>query len=255
MHKFKVAPLLAAQDVLTQMSIMLHSKDLRVYPRFPDVNKADLRRLASDLTPELAADELEMCRKGVSRLLATIDRTADAAEIAADIDDLRRRLFDQMESVFCLLLSGPERCLFEAEAPFGKSVEANFGSASEDIYEAAKCLALGRSTACVMHLMRVCEAALVALATSINVPRQDDWGSYIRKIGEELDKRARTAGKRTPEEQFYSETINAFEHLKRAWRNTTMHVEKTYTPERAREIFEAIKSFMVQLAIRISQKP
>lgn len=253
MHKFKVAPLLAAQDVLTQMSILLHSNDARVFPRFHDVNKDDVRRLASDLGPQLVADELEMCRKGVARLLATLDRTADAKEITGDIDDLRRRLFDQMESVFCLLLSAPERHLYEAEAPFGEKVEANFGSASEDIYEACKCLALGRSTACVMHLMRVCEVALITLATTINVPKQDDWGGYIRKISEELDKRAKAAGKQTPDEQFYSETIIAFEHLKRAWRNSTMHIEKTYTPDRAREIFDAIKSFMAHIATKISE--
>jgi hypothetical protein len=155
--------------------------------------------------------------------------------------------------MFCLLLTPQEVRLFEQTSPLGAEVEAKFPSANDDIYEAAKCLALGRSTACVMHLMRVCEVGLKTLAHTIDVPPQGDWGGYLREIEKELERRAKSAGARTAHEQFYSEAAIALGHLKRAWRNPSMHVDKSYSPDRAREIFDAVKSLMSHLATKISE--
>ena len=44
-----------------------------------------------------------------------------------------------------------------------------------------------------------------------------------------------------------------FGHVKTAWRNPTMHIEKTYTPQRAEEILLAVKSFMAHLATKICE--
>lgn len=203
---------------------------------------------------QLAADDFDMCRRGMERLIATLARTDSPVEIVGNIDDVRRRLLDQFKSTFCLLLSSRERRLFEpTEPPFGKSVEANFHSANEDIYEACKCLALERSTACVMHLMRVSEAGLAALAGTLGVTKKNDWGAYLREIDKELEARAKASGARTDDEQFYAEAAASFDHLRRAWRNPTMHVDRSYSPERATEIFEAVKSFMRHLSARLKE--
>lgn len=95
---------------------------------------------------------------------------------------------------------------------------------------------------------------MVALATTLGVSRQDDWGGYLRKITEELTVRMKAAGKRTDDEEFFAEAAINFEYLKRTWRNRTMHVDKTYSPDRAREILEAVKSFMSHLATKISER-
>src|SRR5205823_5048579 len=92
---------------------------------------------------------------------------------------------------------------FEPEQLFGAEVFNNFASANDDIYEAGTCLALERATACVMHLMRVLEAGLAALAKAVGISKQNDWGAYLRKIGAELDARAKASGARTADEQFY----------------------------------------------------
>jgi hypothetical protein len=139
------------------------------------------------------------------------------------------------------------------ESLFGAAVDTNFSSAVEDIEEAAKCLAVDRGTACVMHLMRATEVPLKALAGALNVGPQNDWGSYIRKIDEELGDRLKATGKRTADEAFYSHASMSFERVKRGWRNSTMHVDQTYTVERAQEIFDATKSFMRHLATRLKE--
>jgi len=255
MIQFRVKPIIDIQDVLVQLSVLMHSRDPKVFPAFHDRNKMELVALIDEVLPELASSEFLMCRKAAERLRATLLRTSDAVQISADVDDLRRRLLDQMESTFCLVLSDDDRELFDPEFhPFGFDVDTKFPSANEDVYEACRCLALGRSTACVMHLMRASEVALKVLAETLEVAPQNDWGAYLRKIDEALEKRAKDAPKRSEEEQFYSEAAASFGHLKRAWRNPTMHVDKTYSPERAHEILNAVKSFMSHLATKISEK-
>jgi hypothetical protein len=142
---------------------------------------------------------------------------------------------------------------FENPKLFGDYVFIAFASANDDITEAGTCLALERSTACVMHLMRAAEVALAALAKTLNVGPQNDWGSYLRLIDKELASRAKTAGARTADERFYAEAAIHFDHVKRAWRNPTMHVEKSYTQDRAAEILQAVRSLMSHLATKISE--
>jgi hypothetical protein len=136
---------------------------------------------------------------------------------------------------------------------FGDDVFNSFPSANDDIAEAGIRLALERGTACVMHLMRAAEVGLTALGKATNVGKQNDWGSYLREIEKELTRRAKSSGARSLDEQFYSEAAASFDHLKRAWRNPTMHVDRSYTVERAEEIFLAVKSFMAHLATRLSE--
>ena len=168
--------------------------------------------------------------------------------------DLLGRFKDEMENRICVVVSHANvKLLNVSTSLFGDEVFNAFPNASDDIAEAGACLAFSRGTACVMHLMRAAEVSLAALAKALGVKRQNDWGSYLREIGKELQKRAITSGARSPDEQFYAEAAAGFEHLKRAWRNPTMHVDRTYSPERATEIFDAVRSFMRHLATRLSE--
>jgi hypothetical protein len=136
---------------------------------------------------------------------------------------------------------------------FGLEVFNAFSSANEDIAEAGMCLALDRGTACVMHLMRVIEVGLTALAKAVGVGKQNDWGSYLREIDKNLTAHIKAGGARSVEEQFYSEAASTIDSMKRAFRNPTMHPEKTYSPERAEEILIATRSFMRHLATRLKE--
>jgi hypothetical protein len=157
-------------------------------------------------------------------------------------------------SAWFLSLGARGARLWRADDPiFGDEVEIAFPSAQCDIEEAAKCLAVERSTACVMHLMRATEVPLKALASSLGIGLKNDWGSYIRDIDKELASRLKASGRRSAEEAFYAEASEAFERVKRLWRNRTMHVDAVYTAERANDIFEATRHFMAHLATRIRE--
>jgi hypothetical protein len=142
----------------------------------------------------------------------------------------------------------PERIAYFNQAElFGADVFKSFSSANEDIIEAGTCLALERGTACVMHLSKVEEAGLKALATKLGVGPKNDWGKYLSDIDSELQKRYKASGARSPDEQFYAEAKITFDAMRRAWRNPSMHVEKNYSPERAEEILVSVRAFMRHL--------
>jgi hypothetical protein len=177
-------------------------------------------------------------------------------------DDLHRGL-EQLINSLALELNnrkfyGPLRKYepyFENPKLFGDEVFAKFTSANNDIFEAGTCLALERGTACVMHLMRIVEAGLKALAGALGVGVQNDWGAYLRKIDEELAARIKASGKRTADEQFYAEVRITIDGVRIAWRNPTMHIENNYSPERAETMLIAVRSLMQHLATKLSDQP
>jgi hypothetical protein len=164
-------------------------------------------------------------------------------------DECRRRRMLMIEPEHVKYAEDPQ--FFDPTDPTANKVSTELSSASEDIAEAGMCLACGRSTACVMHLSRVVECGLEALAKALGVTKQNDWGQYLNQIDVELQKRFKSAGARSLDEQFYAEVHITFDAVRRAWRNPTMHVDKTYTPERAEEIMVSVRSFMRHLATKL----
>jgi hypothetical protein len=145
--------------------------------------------------------------------------------------------------------------LYSPEWPsFDINVHTRFPTITEEISEAGKCLALRRSTACVMHLMRILEVGLHSLADEMNVPFENkNWGTII----DQVEKRIREMSSAThgadwkKDQQFYSEAAAHFRILKDAWRNHAMHVHERYSEERAEAIFNSVRAFMQHLATKL----
>jgi hypothetical protein len=193
------------------------------------------------------------------RMAEAIKKNATNAELRKFLPDLLNRLEDECNRLLFMRIEPAHLQYFENAQFFdpkdskAKKVSTEFPSAAEDIAEAGKCLACGRSTACVLHLGRVLEIGLKALATAVGVKSQNDWGRYLGEIEKELNNRVKISGARTSAEQFYAEAHLMFDNVRRAWRNPTMHPDKTYTSERAEEILTAVGSFMRHLATELHE--
>lgn len=174
-------------------------------------------------------------------------------EIAQLCLDVGMRTLDELKGRSVFWVSRHGMTFVQDQPLFGQAVLDSFPSASLDIAEAGMCLGFGRWTASVMHLQRVSEVGLKALAKAVGVETQSDWGSYIRLIDKTLDASAQAAGKRSPDEEFYSQTSAVFDRLRRAWRNPTMHPDRAYSEEQAGEIYAATKTLMRQLAPRVRE--
>lgn len=230
---------------------------------------AQHEQVLSDLSGRISLEAFELGKKSAESIekrcieleLNTSARVAKQSALAGTYEEKRFEAKHLRKTIIAEMSGrkfyGPIAVYapyFENSKPFGDEVFDAFPSANDDLTEAATCLALERSTACVMHLMRAMEVVLAVLAKTLGVERQNDWGSYLREIERELAKRAKIVGARTPDEQFYAEATTSFDAVRRAWRNPTMHVEKIYSQQCAEDIFRAVKSFMYLLATKIAEE-
>lgn len=173
-------------------------------------------------------------------------------DLAAFAQEIGRTLRRELSTINFYIIS-PDRAKYLAKdaPPFGARVAEKYPMAERDIEEAAKCLALQRPTACVMHLMRVLEIGLQSLAMELGAPPQDNWNAVLNQIDRiipEITAKRFTA----KEEQWFSEVGAHFRLLKNGFRNHAMHVRENYSDDQAENIFNHTKVFMQQLATRLS---
>jgi HEPN domain-containing protein len=138
-----------------------------------------------------------------------------------------------------------------------EDVENGFSSTLEDLREASKCFALGRSTASVFHAMRAAEVGLIALGKDLKVPAatNQNWGELLIQIEQAIKRvgEATHGANWRNSRQWYAEASAQLHNFKDAWRNDVMHVHRSYTQSRAQEILTATRAFMCQIATRLSE--
>jgi hypothetical protein len=178
---------------------------------------------------------------------------SNSEQLSSMIRDFRLRIQDELKSrVLFIVDSGKEDYFRNPFNKFGTFAGKFSPSPVFDIEEAGKCMALARYTASVFHLQRVLEIGLKALAVKLGKPfDRNSWESHLRDIERELEARYKAAGSRTPDEEFYSEAASQIGHMKVAWRNPTMHIDRSYPPEIAVDIWNAVSAFMRHLSTKL----
>jgi hypothetical protein len=178
--------------------------------------------------------------------------------VAKDLEDIRLRIFDQLDSRLFYFVSPSVSRYYNDSALFGQEVDTAFPSAAPEIAEAGKCRALGRHSATVFHLMRVLEIGIRCLGKVFN---EDTAHTNWHNILDLIDKKVRAMNSVShgagwkEDQQFYSESVAHFYVLKNAWRNYTMHAHERYDEERTEEIYHSVGAFMRGLAKRLSEAP
>lgn len=216
---------------------------------------AFLGEIGMRFSKRAALNLLATMRGGMPVHIALPFNRNQSESIDRHIRELCDRIREELEDRIFLQIERPE--YFEqAEPLFGPNVQTKFPSASPEIEEAGKCLALRRPTACVMHLMRVLELGLNSLAKEFSVPfKNANWQTVI----DQVEKAIRTISSAThgpnwkDDQQFFSEAAVHFRVLKDAWRNHSMHIHERYSEDRAETIFQSVRGFMQHLATRLSE--
>ncbi len=218
-------------DSLTAMCLDYEDSNLRV-------SAAYARRMLQMLQlPE--ADDPEAPRLTYGRFGEALSHLRESTE-----DELGLGTFLQIPDELAVYL--------EANL-FGPEVTTKFPSGVFDIAESGACLSVGRGTAAVFHLMRVMELGLNVVAKALDCsPHLPSWDAKLKKIEDALTGVKQPA---LPVEKvrFFSEVLVRWRAVQTAWRNPTMHVEKKYTLEEARETFSAVRSFMRHLATQLAE--
>ena len=127
---------------------------------------------------------------------------------------------------------------------------------STEVEHAARCFALGQNTACAFHLMRVCEAGVRALALALGYQWEanPNWGKFFKQYDVQLGTNpTKHVEPWISHADFLEAAGGNLRAAKDAWRNDTMHLEKSYDEREARHLLTVIPSFMRQIASRIDE--
>jgi len=222
-------------------------------------NRNIMLKTCDTLTEFIDGCGLKATNRAVSRLVGNLQKPEPLTyrECKTFASDILLRMRDELELTKCIVIEPHRLQFYEPERPlFGKVVMDHYPSAYFEIEEAGKCLALGRSTACVFHLMRILEVGIRAIASSLSIPdpskpSEKNWGVILKRINEAVKGRQRW--RRKADKIFYEEAVASLDSVKNPWRNATMHVEKTYTEEEAENIFYAVRAFMMKIASGIDE--
>jgi hypothetical protein len=177
------------------------------------------------------------------------------AQTSEAIHDIKKRLRDELGFVKLYVVSGDRANLLGgAENLLGQPTADRFKSIWFDCEEAAKCLVLGRPTACVFHAMRMLEIGIRALARRLQIPdpltpKDRNWGEILKAIKDALDAQY-PRSKRLPgsEGAFLEGVYASLDAVKNPWRNATMHVEEIYTDSEAFHILTCSARLIQKMA-------
>jgi hypothetical protein len=110
-------------------------------------------------------------------------------------------------------------------------------------------IAQSRSVAAAKTSARVMEVGVQELATKIDssINTNLPWGEIQKKLDANLRDPAYMGSKKVE----YSELSAYLTHVRRAWRNETMHPKVTYIEEDARDVLAQVRLFMNHLAVTL----
>ncbi len=179
----------------------------------------------------------------IQNLMAGPYKFEQLEQATAELDN---RIQDALTNEWFLHVTPTLVPYYQDQKLFGADVELKFPTMSEDIAEAGKCLALGRHTAVVFHLMRVMEIAVQDFGDKLGIAlvSEKNWHTIL----EEVNKAIKGLDQKSPQTKAYAEASAHLYNVKLCWRNEVMHPKQTYTEEEARAIFSAVETFICDLA-------
>ena len=217
----------------------------------------NLREQLQELGLSVSAKKAgELCF-GLTTPVHGVSSSARYQLLQKNSEELRQRVEDELEGKALYYVSDHVDLLSGAPL-FGEQVDDAFPSARHDIAEAGCCLALRRSTACVLHLMRALEPGLASLAAALEVDHANtNWQTIIDRMESKITSRNKGTNDekwKNEDKPFFAEAATHFLMIKNAWRNHAMHGKDKYADEEAKKIYESVKSFMHHLSKRLSEE-
>ena len=240
-------------DLISRLSVLSDHlvREAEKNPARPLTDQEREKLAVSFAAQRLVVDlELASAAMQIHRITENLKRPKYAVAQARDeFREFRTRIEDELRARHFVFVNNTGRLYYQGPELFGPEVAAKFPAAADDIEDAGKSLALGLGTSCVMHLMRVMEVGLKALAQGLRIPYAPSWESYLNQIQSKIAAKPKTKGVTWKKhEHFYRDISGDLIVVKQAWRNPTMHIDRRYTPQEAEQVFGAVRGLMQRLA-------
>jgi len=145
-----------------------------------------------------------------------------------------------------------------ATSIYGEDTVRKFPSLAHDFEESAKCISLGRGTASVFHAVRCLEAMLRATAKSLGIPdpvrgADRNWSKVLQKIKAEIDVKWPPATRLNGDGPVFGRIHANLSAMQNPYRNSTMHIEASFTEQEARDTVTLIAGVARQIASRLDE--
>jgi HEPN domain-containing protein len=226
---------------------------------FGDDAATDLRAIGCEVSANAVARfSADFFGKVAKRPLA--DLRSRAVELESVIsDEMGKHLFFWVPSERARYYAFPEDTIKwnDTEKAIDGPISARFKKAATEILEARRSYAVGQYTPCVFHLMRACEVGIKAIYKTLGQAApglSDSWGNMLKPMDKQLAlKPSDRHGDWAIHSAFFDHATNDVRAIKRAWRDTTMHIESDYNEGEALKALNAVTSFFVHLSEKLDQ--
>lgn len=227
--------------------------------------RASHRASIKQMSQQLASMLEKICCHQSAKAAARFGEKLSSANISVEVAnalsaELRAFIFEEMKTqVF--FWTPPHRASWHGKTGreiLGDECTGRFPNSdiANEAEQAAKCFAFGQYTACAFHLMRVCEAGVRALALAIGYDwaQSPNWGKFYKQYDAQLATNpTKHAEPWLSHAAFLEATGGNLRAVKDAWRNDTMHLDKTYDEDQAHHLLVVVPSFMRLIASRINE--
>lgn len=182
--------------------------------------------------------------------------------VLSALDILQERFYVDISSCEFLFIPPGRAPLYSYPLERWGEVPNRFPSTTADIEQASQCLALGRSTAAVFHLMRVLEKGLHALGRRLRIPMTptisyEQWQTICGQIESTIRHKysLTTKGPRkAADQEFYSGAVALFQHFNAGWRIHVAHSRRSYNKAEAAALYEHVTVFMQHISTRLHER-
>ncbi|HUN42913.1 MAG TPA: hypothetical protein VMU81_21685 [Acetobacteraceae bacterium] len=154
--------------------------------------------------------------------------------LASALARMEARLTDELAATRLVSLTPAQWRHLVSPAPLGSTVERAFPEAAYDVEEAALCLAYRRPSAAAFHCIRIVEAGLAALGTSLKVDERQ-WPRIMAVL------RGTASREQVP-------LLAALDQVRRCCRGARLAPADKYTEAEAERLFHAVGAFMAEAA-------
>jgi hypothetical protein len=153
-----------------------------------------------------------------------------------------KKAYEQDTRGLIIFLLDPDKQRYEAGTFINADVHRCFPTSAKEIIEAGKCLVCDRNTACVFHALRSLEIPLKVIAKSLKIKLADNakgknWHFLISQIEAALNLLSKEKKDRV------QHTLSYLSNIRGPLRNATMHLDKSYNAEEAKDILDTVCIF------------
>ena len=180
---------------------------------------------------------------------------SSARELSAEFDVLEKLIEAELDQHVFLHIE-PIDSQYYLEHGFSEKSQKAFPKSKYDMEESGKCLALGRYSACVFHLIRIVDAGLKRLAKFYNSEgKNPSWEEFLRPLRDKLNELKKIEIEKAQQLGTLLERITAIKEI----RNPITHsdeklnldsmerIENKYSPDETRRHFANVKAFLDSL--------